>query len=225
MTVVFMLVLAADYPPCNAGWPFFSKPAYRGKVIDAKTKAPIAGVVVAALYTKHTLIGLHGPDNKVIKKKEVLTDKKGEFHFPPYVTILGPNSREWRTEFIIYKPGYAVSYSEFNCGQTDFPYKKRISPPPCTSIKNEENYFLASNFGKEGEMEVRTDKIIDGMWEFIKQKVIFGLVELPHLKTRKQRLRAAEINPSILGADEDLPPLLFKTVNEERRRFGLRELK
>ena len=82
---------------------------------------------------------------------------------------------------------------------------------------------MAANFGKQGEIEVSVKK--DDMWEYIKQKVIFGLVELPQLKTRKQRLKAAQINPSILGADEDLPPLLFKAINEERRRFGLREHK
>ena len=55
-----------------------------------------------------------------------------------------------------------------------------------------------------------------------KGKVTFGIVELPKLKTREERLRASRVGVSGYGS-KDLP-LLYKALNEEERYLGIPEL-
>src|SRR3989338_7708901 len=101
--LVFVFLLSSR---SFAGWLIYHKPEFKGKVIDAETKEPIEGAVVVVVYNKHTLIsGPGGGHSSVIKVKETLTDKKGEFYFPSYTTLIQPNSIEDNAEFIIYKPG------------------------------------------------------------------------------------------------------------------------
>ena len=96
--------------PAHASWLIYHKPEFKGKVIDAETKEPIKGAVVVVIYNKHTLIsGPGGGYTSVIKVKEALTDKNGEYYFPRYTTVIQPNSIEDSAEFIIYKPGYESS--------------------------------------------------------------------------------------------------------------------
>ncbi len=45
-----------------------------------------------------------------------------------------------------------------------------------------------------------------------------GVVGLPKLETKEERLGAIPAPPSILIKDS---PLLYKAINEEQRRFGL----
>lgn len=193
--------------PCLAGWLIFHKPEFKGKVIDAETKAPIEGAVVVVFYYKITLIEWpSGPSSYVIHYKEVLTDKKGEFYLPSYTTLISPNSKEYYTEFIIYKPGYG-----------NFP-RNRISPPKRISRQTEEEFFLAETFGKQGEIKVRFGKVRKR--NYTKQKVTFGLVELPPLKILRERLVADPGTPIDFGSKE--LPLLFKAINEQRKSFGLK---
>ncbi len=186
-----------------AGWLIFHKPAFRGKVIDAETKEPIEGTVVVAVYEKHVYGLGTGGYQRVVKVKETLTDKNGKFFFPAFSTIINPFSREYYVEFIIYKPGYG-----------DFP-RNRISPPSGISLQTKEKYFLAENFGKKGKVKV----LEHGKRNSVRE-VTFGLVELPPLKTRKERLRAAPGGPTDFGSKE--LPLLFKAINDERIGFGLK---
>lgn len=201
------LLIAVHNPPCLTSQIIFHKPEFKGKVTDAETTAPIEGAVVVALYYKESIVDWGGPSNYLIHYKEVLTDKKGEFDLPAYTTIISPNAKEHYTEFIIYKPGYG-----------NFP-NNRMSPPLGISSQTEEKYFLAEHFGKQGEIQVR----IVGTWNYTKQKVTFGLVELPRLRTRKDRLNAIPGSPTDIRSKE--LPLLFKAMNEENRRFGLGEIK
>ena len=80
------------------------------------------------------------------------------------------------------------------------------------------NFFVAENFGKQMEVKVRVWKI--GKKKYTTQKVTFGLVELPLLKTRKDRLRATPGGPTDFGSKE--LPLLYKAINKERIGFGLK---
>jgi len=186
-----------------SGYLLFHKPAFRGKVIDAETKKPIEGAVVVAIYNKK-VFAVHEMSSSVINAKEALTDKKGKFYFPSYSTImLGPFSYEHYATFIIYKPGYGR-----------LPHN-RIHSLSRVSLDQKETYFLAENFGKPGEIPVRTV----GTWNYTKQKVTFGLVELPLLKTRKDRLNAIPGRPTGFRSKE--LPLLFKAINDERKAFGL----
>lgn len=208
IVMISMLLFVVYSAPCLAGWLFFSKPAYKGKVIDAETKVPIGGAVVVVIYEKH-VYGPAGGYPSVIKVKETLTDKNGEFFFPSYSTIIHPVSREDDTCFIIYKPGYG-NYPD-----------KTISPPSGMTYQSMKNFFAADKFGKQMEVKVRVWKI--GKKKHTTQKVTFGLVELPLLKTRKERLRAIPGRPAgFTGFRSKKLPLLFKAINDEHKRFGLK---
>ena len=108
--VVCIVITLSLCIPAHASWLIYHKPEFKGKVIDAETKEPIEGAVMVAMYGKHSLIsGPGGGYSSVIKVKEVLTDKYGEFYFPSYTTIIQPNSIEDYVQFIIYKPEYKSS--------------------------------------------------------------------------------------------------------------------
>ena len=120
---------------CTAyAWLIYHKPEFRGRIIDEETKAPIEEAVVVAVYYEHDIVGgPGGGDSSVIKVKETLTDKNGEFYFPAYTTLTGPNSRESYALFIIFKPGYMSSDG------------------PLENI-NTEKFFSADVVGKVGEI-------------------------------------------------------------------------
>ena len=185
-----------------AGWLIFHKPPFKGMVVDAVTKEPIEGAVVVAVYNKD-VFGPSGGYTSVVKVKETLTDENGKFFFSAFSTIIHPFSIEYYATFIIYKPGYG-----------NFP-RNRITPPSGISLQTKEKYFLAENFRKKGKV-----KVLEHGKRNSVRKVTFGLVELPPLKTRKERLRAAPGGPTDFGSKE--LPLLYKAINEERKGFGLK---
>jgi len=181
-----------------AGWLIFNKPEFKGKVIDAATKEPIEGAVVVAVYNTHTIMG--GPAggwSTIIKVKEILTDKSGEFSFPAYTAMTNPNAREDQTDFIIYKPGYG-----------SFPGFQTSPPPPYVG---HESHFSEKR-GKKIEFQKNSKTL----------SFIAGIIELPKVKTKEERLRAQPSGPTDDGK-KDLP-LLFKLINEERKRYGLGEV-
>jgi len=181
-----------------AGWLIFHKPAFRGKVIDAETKEPIEGAVVVAVYQKYPIIsGPAGGSASIVKLKETLTDKKGGFYFPPYTTIIQPLAMEEETVFIIYKPGYG-----------NYP-GRHVSPPRLVSHEK----FFSKELGTKGEKHFKSKTV----------SFSYGVVELPRLRTSKERLKAIPGGPGDTGSEE--LPLLYKAINEERKRFGLGEVK
>ncbi len=198
LTIILIVLFSAT---AFAGWLIYNKPAFRGKVIDAGTKEPIEEAVVVAVYTTHTIIGSPaGGDSSIIKVKETLTDKFGEFNFPSYTTLIQPNSKEDRTDFIIYKPGYIW----------DGLYPKyKPSPPSFVDLEK----FFSEEYGTKKEVHNRSRSAI----------VTYGVVELPRVKTKKERLRAIPGSPT--GFRSKKLPLLYKAINEEGKRFGLGEVK
>ncbi|MDT8271704.1 MAG: ankyrin repeat domain-containing protein [Desulfomonilia bacterium] len=91
----------------QAGWIFYSKPAYRGRVIDMDTKEPISGAVVSVVYEKYPIItGPAGGNATVVGVRETITDERGEFRIAPFFSIMGPNASEMPVKLYIYKPGY-----------------------------------------------------------------------------------------------------------------------
>jgi len=187
--------------PALASWLIYYKPAFKGKVIDAETKKPIEGAVVVVAYDSR-IFNPVGAISFVVKVKETLTDDRGEFFFSSYFTIINPISLEDYAQFIIYKPGYG-SFQ-----------KKRMHPPNGISSPTIERFFMAENFDKQGEVSILDFGRERGSREY-RQKVVFGLVELPPLRTRKERLRTVPISPGVFGSKE--LPLLFKAINEERK--------
>lgn len=209
---ILLFILISDYTLSYAGWLIYHKPEFKGRAIDAETKEPIEGAVVVVIYKKHSLIsGPGGGYSSVIKVKEILTNKNGEFHFPSYTTLIQPNSIEDYAEFIIYKPRYG-----------SFP-GQRISPPIGMSLEDIETFF-SKEIGRQEELEIL---VVTGGnksdWQLV--KVTFGIVELPKLKTKEERLKAM---PSPAEDSEHKTSWYWKKqkqfirlLNEERRNLGL----
>ena len=193
------LILVLVTTETSGAWLIYHKPEYRGKVIDAETKKPMEGAVVVVTYFKYT-IGIAGQDTSVIKTKETLTDKNGEFYFPAYTTVIQPLSGEDKAEFIIYKPGYG-----------SFP---NYQVAPSFKMTDQEGFF-SRGIGGTGELSGTVNTIV---------KVTFGIVELPKLKTREERLRAMPSWPTESPGDKRATelPLLYKAIFEEDKRLGLR---
>lgn len=200
LLLLMMAIVCFSFPTSAYSWLFYSKPEFRGRVIDAETKQPIEGAVVVVLYKKEPMIGgPGGPSPYVFEAKETLTDKNGEFYFPSHRTIIGPLSRNDRAEFIFFKPGYKA-ISDF-----DMIEGVKIS---------KERYFAIEKdmVGKEGEIEEIDD------WETLHTyKGPLGIVEL----------KRGEHDPSTpTDYRSEKLPLLFKALNEDRRNRGYKgELK
>jgi hypothetical protein len=183
----------------SASWLVYHKPEFKGRLIDAETKQPIEGVVVVAMYRSHPLIsGPAGGSSSIIHVKEALTDAHGEFHIPAYTTLIQPNSYEDRTDFIIYKPGYAS-------------YPRRLQQHGIYPLEYcGPEILFSKEIGAKGETRNRGQVI----------PMTYGVAELPKLKTREERLRAVPPPPSGFYAEH--LPLLYKAMNEEQKRFGLK---
>lgn len=187
-------------------WMIYHKPEFKGKVMDAETKEPIEGAVVVAVYNKST-IGLGaGTISSVIEVKESLTDNEGMFQIPTYTTIIQPFSWEISATFIIFKSGYG-----------SFP-NYRTSPSIKLSNPALEQFF-SGEVGKEGVVR----------WHGELDKVTFGIVELPKLKTREERLKS---RPSPVEDSEHKTIWYWKKqkqfirlLNEELSASGLKEYK
>ena len=196
ISLVIILLLALNNTQSHAGWLIYHKPEFKGRVIDAESKEPIEGAVVAVVYYKF-LPGLTGTggNSDVMKVKETLTDKKGEFYFPPYTTLIQPFSTEDKAEFVIYKPGYG---------------HPKYTPYGITPV-NEEKFF-SKEIGSTGELDLGpNDEMV---------KVTFGIVELLKLKTREERLMAM---PSPVSEIEyKNQKILIKLLNEENKNLGLK---
>jgi len=185
-SIIFITIIVFFTVSAFAGWLIFHKPAFRGKVIDTETKEPIEGAVVVVVYEKH-VYGPAGGYTSVIKVKETLTDKKGEFFFPSYTTGIHPFSREDYVKFIIYKPGYG-----------NFP-NFQVSPPTFVDWDK----FFSEDYGTKKVVRKRSKSAT----------VTLGVVELPRLRTWKERRKA---NPSSIS---DIPKskwsLLYEMIEKE----------
>ncbi|HEX7214031.1 MAG TPA: hypothetical protein VF578_07455 [Methylomirabilota bacterium] len=91
---------------------------YRGKVIDAETRAPIVGAVVVAHWYRDRV----GPFHSVMEHyavREVLTDADGVFVIDAKQIEEGAPRRTYHPEFLIFMPGYG-SYPRFQKAPTGF---------------------------------------------------------------------------------------------------------
>ena len=208
---LILIITITAFPSHAFWWMGYHKPAFKGNVIDAETKEPIEGAVVVVVYNKAT-IGLGaGALSSIINVREVLTDKEGMFRISSYTTIIQPFSVEDEANFIIFKPGYG-----------SFLYW-RVSPPKNLMMYNENwrfidfEEFFSSEFGAVKEVWGKEAWVMGAVLQKI--KVTFGLVELPKLKTREERLRNIPGGPTDMGAKK--LPLFYKLINEERKNLGL----
>ena len=201
VSVLFLTLTLTSTPSHAFWWMGYHKPEFHGKVIDAETKEPIEGAVVVAVYEKKS-IGIAESYSVVINVKEVLTDKNGEFHIPSYTTILQPLSWEYDVDFIIFKPGYG----SFPDGRIQPPKGMQTHKATPTSFED----FFSSDFGMEKELWWSEPYKIGA--EYKKIKVTFGIVELPKLKTWKERSDAEAISPTFYEKEW---PLLHEMIKKE----------
>lgn len=188
------------------GWLIYSKPEFKGKVIDAETKEPIEGAVVVAVYSKQAIRVAPESVGITIDVKETLTDKDGNFRIPSYTTMIDPFSWSKQVTFIIFKPGYGT-----------FP-DWRVRPPKGMSLETSFEKFFSGEVGVEKEVWVITDPWKIGS-ESKKEKVAFGIVELPKLRTREERWKAT---PGHITEMKDKTPLLNKLLDEEYKALGIK---
>ncbi len=199
--IIFLFVAAAIIgfvfiSSAYAGWFIYSKPAFRGRVIDAETKKPIEGAVIVVLYYKYYLVGSPaGRSAHVLNAKETLTDENGEFYISSYFAIT-PLSEEDYATFIIFKPGY-----------------KSVDRIEATKLPDEKYFGIEKDMiGKEGEI-----KNIDMFGDLETWKGILGVVELERVSP--DRAMPPGGIPADYGAKE--LPLLYRAINEDRRNRGL----
>lgn len=198
MTLVMGMMLLLSFAQGSwADWPVTSYPEYRGKILDAETKEPIVGAVAVVYYDRDMLIGgPGGPGSYIFHAKERLTDEKGEFTFPSY-TSLHLISEGGCASFIFFKPGYMASYG----------------PEVLENCYMTQDYFTTDEAGKIGEVRAKGGRpaIYQGP---------LGIVELRKAKTREEILMGSPGAPSSEFRSNKLP-LLFKAINEDRKRRGL----
>jgi len=208
--VLIFLFCLSNTVFAGSGWLIYHKPAFKGKVIDAETKESIEGAVVVAVYSKQAIRIAPESVSIIVDVKETLTDKEGNFYIPSYTTIIDPLSWEDLVTFIIFKPCYG-----------NFPDYQRV--PSGIKRKDHEIFFSIDNFKKEGELELWVKE--RKRTELYKFKLTFGIVELPKLKTKEERLKAM---PSPVEDSEHKSTWYWKKqkqfirlLNEENRNLGL----
>jgi hypothetical protein len=103
VTLVLVGLVVGALPIADA----FADGPYRGRVIDAETKEPLAGAVVLVYWIRNAPAIGHGPAQSFLGAEEALTDDRGEF-----IVAENPPSNwipfTWRSlpNFIIFQPGY-----------------------------------------------------------------------------------------------------------------------
>ena len=202
--IILTTVLWFAYSTTAYAWLYYSKPEFRGKVIDAQTKTPIEGAVVVVIYMKHEFISGPGGGSTVpMNAKETLTDKNGEFYFPSYRTMSSPLTLEDRSEFIFFKPGYKA-IDDLNGLPIKIPYEK---------------YFAIKKdiVGKDGEIK-HSDTY--GTLHTYTYTGPLGIVELKRTMTREEKLLAIPSPPTDYTSKE--LPLFIKIINEAGNNLGLK---
>lgn len=204
-----------------AGWLIYHKPAFSGKIIDAETKEPIEGAVVVAIYQKEPIIsGPGGGSSSIINIKEILTDKNGEFHISPYLTIIQPLSIEDRVEFIIYKPGY-WAYHNFPAHPDEFILFALSEGIGFSRISETLKRRVEDKWRKKFE------EMIKNFSDEQKARTSFGVkaenfLPLLPMKGAKERLRSLNIPYYKLPDDADIENI--KWINMFEKDIDLREI-
>jgi hypothetical protein len=183
----------------------YSKPAFKGRMIDSETKEPIEGVVVVALYWEDYSFCLNpgGCSPSIAGVAEVLTDTKGEFYIKPFTTWMGPFGYTGWTRFIIYQPGYAC-YPESG---------RKKAPKPLDTVDPED--LFSKEIGTKGTVTYPSWSGYAKDDKTTTIETIFGIVEMPKLKNREERVRSLPSFP--LDYDEKDLPLLYEQIQKDRK--------
>jgi hypothetical protein len=110
--LLFLTVMVASLTAgCLPGYLVYPSGPYRGRVVDAETKQPLAGAAVVAVWEREgAVLGPHGPSEEYYDAVEVVTDAQGEFTIPAqtHFTLIG---RIREPKLSVYYPGY-IPYPE-----------------------------------------------------------------------------------------------------------------
>jgi hypothetical protein len=79
---------------------------YRGRIVDAETREPLAGVVVVAFWRRERILPLH-TRSEFYAAQEALTDTDGQFVLDAKAIESGAPERTLPPYFEIFLPGYA----------------------------------------------------------------------------------------------------------------------
>ena len=91
---------------------------YRGQVLDAETKAPLAGAVVVALWRRDRVYPFH-ITTEHYAVRETITDSEGRFSLDAKDVEEGAPRRTRRPVFLIFLPGYG-SFPRLQTSPTGF---------------------------------------------------------------------------------------------------------
>jgi hypothetical protein len=80
---------------------------YRGQMIDARTKAPLAGAVVVALWRRDRVYPLQ-VNSEHYAVRETVTDSEGRFVMEARDIEEGAPRRTRKPEFLVFLPGYGA---------------------------------------------------------------------------------------------------------------------
>jgi hypothetical protein len=108
---IWLLVACASaWAQMPEGWSIYlahPRGPYRGRVIDADTKSPIAGAVVAAYWVRERIYPLHSSRERYAVR-EVTTDDAGQFVLDASDIEENAPKRVLHPEFRIFAPGYGA---------------------------------------------------------------------------------------------------------------------
>jgi hypothetical protein len=147
---------------------------YRGQVVDAETKAPLAGAVVVVHWRRDRVYPFHSvSENYAVR--ETVTDAEGRFILDAKDVEEGAPRRTYHPEFFIFQPGYG-SYP-----------KKYVSPRGFTGGIFERSGTVVELPRLEGREERRKHLFLFGPGDFSDRP----FTELPELVRRINAERIA----------------------------------
>jgi hypothetical protein len=140
---------------------------YRGQVVDAETKTPLAGAVVVVHWRRDRVYPFHSvSENYAVR--ETVTDAEGRFILDAKDVEEGAPRRTYHPEFFIFQPGYG-SYP-----------KKYVSPRGFTGGIFERSGTVVELPRLEGREERRKHLFLFGPGDFSDRP----FTELPELVRR-----------------------------------------
>jgi len=187
--VAMCCVLVVAGPPAawsqqTEGWDrYLDRPRgpYRGQVVDAETKAPLAGAVVVVRWLRDRVYPVHlVAENYAVR--ETVTDSEGRFFLDVRDVEEGAPRRTRRPGFFIFLPGYGsypkkhVSPRGFTGGIFEHPGTVVELPPLKDRAERRKHLFL---FG-HGDF---SDRPFEELPEFVRsinaERIAIGLE--PHV--------------------------------------------
>ena len=98
------------WPQTPEGWDRYlghPRGPYRGQMIDAQTKAPLAGAVVVALWRRDRVYPFQ-VNSEHYAVRETVTDSEGRFVMEARDIEEGAPRRTRKPEFLVFLPGYGA---------------------------------------------------------------------------------------------------------------------